>query len=128
MEIFQFVIVALAVAMAALLLKQLRPELGLVLVVVASVVLLMTLIGRMAVVIELVKELAERADVGSLHLNTLLRIMGVAFVAEFGAGICKDAGENSLALKVELAGKLIILGLSVPLVLVILETLLRLIP
>jgi len=126
-EIFQFVIVALAVTLASLLLRQLRPELGLTLVIVASVVFLLALVGRMAVVFELVQELAERADVGQLHLDTLLRIMGVAFIAEFGASICRDAGESSLSLKVELAGKLIILGLSVPLVLVILEKLLRLI-
>ena len=128
MGIFHFVIIAVAVSMATLILKQFRPELGLVLVVVASVALMMTLLSRMAVVIALVEEVAQRADIGSLHLNTIFRIMGVAFVAEFGAMLCKDAGENTLSAKIELAGKLIILGLSVPLVLVILETLLRLIP
>ena len=63
-----------------------------------------------------------------MHMNTLIKIMGVAYVAEYGAQICKDAGENSLGSKVELAGKLTILSLSVPVVLVILETLLRIIP
>lgn len=128
MGIFQFVVLAVAVSMLALILKQFRPELGLILVMVASVALIMALLSRMAVVIALVEELAQRADIGSLHLNTIFRIMGVAFVAEFGAQLCKDAGENSLSAKVELAGKLIILGLSIPLVLVILETLLRMIP
>lgn len=128
MEIFQYVMLALAVAMASLLLKQVSKELALALVIVASVGMLLTLLGKMAVVVRLVEELGTRAHLGNIHLSTLLKIMGVAYVAEYGAQICKDAGEGSMAAKVELAGKLIILTLSVPLVLVILETVLRLIP
>jgi len=128
MEIFLYVMLALAVVMASLLLKQVRPELSVILVIAASVAIMIGLLGKMATVIRLVEELARRANVGSMHMNTLLKIMGVAYVAEYGAQICKDAGENSLGSKVELAGKLIILGLSVPIVLVILETILKLIP
>jgi len=128
MEIFLYVMLALAVVMASLLLRQLRPELSIILVIAASLAIMVGLLGKMATVIRLVEELARRANVGTMHLNTLLKIMGVAYVAEYGAQICKDAGENSLASKVELAGKLTILSLSVPVVLVILETLLRIIP
>lgn len=128
MEIFLYVMLALAVVMASLLLRQLRPELSMILVIAASVAIMIGLLGKMATVIRLVEELAKRANVGTMHMNTLIKIMGVAYVAEYGAQICKDAGENSLASKVELAGKLTILSLSVPVVLVILETLLRIIP
>lgn len=128
MEIFLYVMLVLAVVMASLLLRQLRPELSIILVIAASVAIMIGLLGKMATVIRLVEELAKRANVGTMHMNTLIKIMGVAYVAEYGAQICKDAGENSLASKVELAGKLTILSLSVPVVLVILETLLRIIP
>lgn len=128
MEIFLYVMLALAVVMASLLLRQLRPELAMILVIAASVAIMIGLLGKMATVIRMVEELAKRANVGTMHMNTLIKIMGVAYVAEYGAQICKDAGENSLASKVELAGKLTILSLSVPVVLVILETLLSIIP
>ncbi|MBS3949932.1 MAG: stage III sporulation protein AD [Peptococcaceae bacterium] len=128
MEIFLYVMLALAVVMASLLLRQLRPELAIILVIAASVAIMIGLLGKMATVIRMVEELAKRANVGTMHMNTLIKIMGVAYVAEYGAQICKDAGENSLASKVELAGKLTILSLSVPVVLVILETLLSIIP
>jgi len=128
MEIFQFTLLALAAVFMSLVLKQVSRELAVVLVIVTSLGMLIALLGHIAQIVRLVEDIARRADVGTLHLNTLLRIMGVAYVAEFGAQICKDAGEGSLSAKVELAGKLIILGLSIPLVLVILETILRLIP
>ena len=128
MHIFQYVFLALAAVMVSLVLKQVNRELALVLVLVTGVGILVALLGHIAQIVRLVEDIARRADVGNLHLSTLLRIMGVAYVAEYGAQICKDAGEGSLAVKVELAGKLVILSLSIPLILVILDTILRLVP
>ncbi len=128
MQIFQYALLALAAVMMSLVLKQVNRELALVLVLVTGIGMLVALLGHIAQIVRLVEDIARRADVGNLHLGTLLRIMGVAYVAEYGAQICKDAGEGSLSAKVELAGKLVILGLSIPLILVLLDTILRLIP
>ena len=56
-------------------------------------------------------------------LKLLLKIVGVGYISEFGAGILNDFGGNSLADKVTLAGKVIIVTLSLPIV----ETLLKLV-
>ncbi len=128
MEIFVYVSFALAIALVSMLLKQVKPELAMLLVLAASVAIMLSLLGKMATIIRVVEDLANRASVGVLHMKTLLKIMGVAYVAEYGSQICRDSGEGALASKVELAGKLIILGMSVPLILVILETMLRLVP
>jgi stage III sporulation protein AD len=128
MHIFQYVLLALAAVLVSLVLKQVNRELALILVLVTGIGILVALLGHIAQIVRLVEDIARRADVGNLHLGTLLRVMGVAYVAEYGAQICKDAGEGSLSVKVELAGKLVILGLSIPLILVILDTILRLIP
>ena len=45
----------------------------------------------------------------------LFKSLGVCFLAQFAADSCRDAGENALASKVELAGKISILVLSLPL-------------
>ncbi|MBS3984186.1 MAG: stage III sporulation protein AD [Selenomonadales bacterium] len=128
MHIFQYVLLALAAVLVSLVLKQVNRELALILVLVTGIGIVVALLGHIAQIVRLVEDIARRADVGNLHLGTLLRVMGVAYVAEYGAQICKDAGEGSLSVKVELAGKLVILGLSIPLILVILDTILRLIP
>ena len=79
-------------------------------------------------VVSTLKSIADKADVGSLHLATLLKIVGVAYIAEFGAQVCRDAQEGAIASKVELAGKVIIMALSIPIVLVILDSVLQLLP
>ena len=47
--------------------------------------------------------------------STLLRATGVAMIAEFGAQLCRDAGESALAGRVELAGRAALIGMTVPL-------------
>ncbi len=57
-----------------------------------------------------------------------MKIIGIAYVAEFGAQIVRDAGQESIASKIELAGKIFILVLAIPIINVIIETLLGLLP
>ena len=54
--------------------------------------------------------------------------MGIAYIAEFGAQVCKDAGEGSIAAKIELAAKILVVVLALPIIVAILESILRLIP
>lgn len=63
-----------------------------------------------------------------LYLNTVLRIVAIAYIAQFGAQICRDAGESAIGGKIELAGKIMIMFLAVPMLLVILDSVLQLLP
>ena len=63
-----------------------------------------------------------------MYLDTVLRVIGVAYLAAFGGQVCRDAGEGALAAKVELAGKVLILAMSVPLMFALLDLILRILP
>ena len=69
-----------------------------------------------------------KAEVNAVFLRTLLQVVGVAYLAEFGAQICRDAGEGNLALKIEFAGKMIILVMTVPVLIAVLESIVNIIP
>ncbi|HEY8552693.1 MAG TPA: stage III sporulation protein AD, partial [Thermaerobacter sp.] len=81
-----------------------------------------------AAIIRVLQEVADRADLDARYTATLLKIVGVAYLAEFGAQLCRDAGESALAAKVELAGKVVILLLAVPILMAVLELLIGLLP
>ena len=51
----------------------------------------------------------------------VLRVIGIAYVAQFGAELCRDAGESAVASKIEFAGKIIIMTLSMPIMYKLLE-------
>jgi stage III sporulation protein AD len=128
LEIVQIVGLALVAAVLVVVLRPLRPELALLLSVAAGVVLFLLVVDKVAAVVGVMRELAGRAGVNALYLGLILKIVGIAYIAEFGAQVCRDAGEGALAAKVELAGKVLVLVLAVPVLVAVLDTLLALLP
>ncbi len=128
MEIAQIVGIALVTAIMLLILRQEKPVRAVILSIVFSVVLFLFMIDKLASIIEVMTELTRRAGINYFFLSTLLKILGVAYLGEFTASICNDAGEQAVAKKVEFAAKIIIAVLALPILVAILESLLELMP
>ncbi|HHY36658.1 MAG TPA: stage III sporulation protein AD [Firmicutes bacterium] len=128
MELVPIAGLGLAVTILVLLLREDRPELALLLSLTAGIMIFLLLMDRIATVFNLLQQLAWRANLDLLYLNTVLRIVAIAYIAQFGAQICRDAGESAIGGKIELAGKIMIMFLAVPMLLVILDSVLQLLP
>ncbi len=127
MEILALVGVALIAGVLLVVLRGLgRPELAMLLSLLTGAVLLLAVLGKVFGVVDLLEALGRRSGVDGGQIGVLLKVIGIAYVADFGTAVLRDAGEAALAQKVELAGKAAILLLAVPLVLAILDTVLRL--
>ncbi|HCX49180.1 MAG TPA: stage III sporulation protein AD, partial [Bacillus sp. (in: Bacteria)] len=74
------------------------------------------------------ERVASEAKVSNVYVETLLKIIGIAYIAEFGAQITKDAGQGAIASKIELAGKILILVMAIPILTVVIETILGFLP
>ena len=57
-----------------------------------------------------------QTGVNLFHIEIVLKIIGISYICQFAADICKDAGEASIAGKIELGGKIIIISLSMPII------------
>jgi stage III sporulation protein AD len=86
------------------------------------------LIDQIVAVIVMLERIAVNANINDLYIKTILKIIGIAYIAEFGAQITKDAGQAAISSKIELAGKILILVMAIPILTVIIETVLKLIP
>ncbi|HWQ72250.1 MAG TPA: stage III sporulation protein AD [Desulfitobacteriaceae bacterium] len=128
MEIWQIVGLALIVTVTGVLLRQFRPEIALQLTILAAVMIFLLILGKVKIIIELLQNLADKANVNSYYLLIVLKIVGISYLAEFGAQICRDAGEGALATKVEMAAKVSVLVLAIPIIAAIMESLIRLMP
>lgn len=128
MEIVQVVGLGMITTVLALILKEQKPMFAFLLSVFAGSIIFLFLIGKIAAVIELLSNLAERSNINSVFLKTILKIIGIAYIAEFGAQIVRDAGQESVASKIELAGKVLILFMAIPIITVIIETVIKLLP
>ncbi len=76
----------------------------------------------------MIEQIAVNAKINLIYVETILKIIGIAYIAEFAAQISKDAGLGSIAAKIELAGKVLILAMAVPILTVLIETIIGLIP
>jgi stage III sporulation protein AD len=127
-EIAQIVGIALITTILLIILRQERPVMAVLLSIVFSIMVFVFMMGKMSSIIDVMKELTRRAEVNYFFLSTILKILGVAYLSEFAAAICNDAGEQAVGKKVEFAAKIIIAVLALPIMIAILESLMELMP
>ncbi|OCA86344.1 MULTISPECIES: stage III sporulation protein AD [unclassified Bacillus (in: firmicutes)] len=120
--------VALVGAFLAMIIKEQKPNLAFLLVVFVGSAIFLFLIDKIYEIIQMIQQLAVNANVNMVYLQTVLKIIGIAYIAEFTSQITKDAGQGAIASKIELAGKIIILTMAIPILTVIIESVIQMIP
>lgn len=103
--------------------KGVRPEFGTVMSVAGAVAVLAIGLSRIEYLMDAVEELNSWLPIKPAYIKLLLKMMGISFLAEFSANICKDAGCNAMAGQIELFGKISVLVTGMPVVLALFETL-----
>lgn len=128
MEIIQIVGLGFVVTLLILIIKQQKPELAVQLGITLATIIFMMVLTKIQVVLNVFQELAEKANISQMYLNTILKIIGIAYITEFGSQVCRDAGEGAVAGKIEFAGKIMIMVMAIPIIALVLDTITRLIP
>lgn len=124
----QIVGLGLIATFLALVVKEQKPAFSFFIVVVAGSFIFLFLIDQIYSVFSMLKTIAQKANINMVYVETILKIIGIAYIAEFGAQITKDAGQGAIASKIELAGKILIMVMAVPIITVVIETILSLLP
>jgi stage III sporulation protein AD len=128
MDILQIVGLGLVATFLTLVVKEQKPIFALIVAMVTGIIIFLYLIGKISEVIQVLERMAVQANVNLVYLETVLKIIGIAYVAEFGAQVTRDAGQGAIASKIELAGKVLILVMAIPIITVIIETIIHLFP
>lgn len=84
--------------------------------------------SRISEIIDLLSNLANKTTINNQFLILLIKITGIAFLIEFAVSICKDSGETSIANKIDIGGKVIIISMSIPIISALLETVIQILP
>ena len=116
MDIFKIILIALLATVMILIIKQTRPELAALVSIVTITILFVFSIDKIGQVVDLLNRLADRAGISGEFIGIILKIIGIAYVTEFGANICKDVGESAIAAKVQFAGKCVIMVLGISII------------
>ncbi len=121
MDIFKLVGIGLAATALAVFVKGWKPEISIGISLAAASVIFIMALPYLKVITDMIKDLSGQLGVESRYITLILKITGIAYIAQFGAELCRDAGESSTASKIEFAGKVIIMALSMPVIYKLLE-------
>lgn len=114
MEIIKVVGFAIFATMLVVILKEEKKEFAVALSVIAGVMLLLFCISKIDPIINMLYELVEKSGINSSFLVIILKVIGIAYLVELGKNICQDAGQSAIATKLEMAGKIIVVSISLP--------------
>ena len=108
--------------------KEQKPNFAFLLIVFVGCAIFLFLIDQIYAIIHMIEKIAISAKVNMIYIETILKIIGIAYIAEFASQITKDAGQGAIASKIELGGKILILAMAIPILSVLIETIIQMIP
>ena len=117
-----------AAAMLCFTLRAANRQAGAAAAIAAGLILFFSAISQLSAVTETMQSLSRQAGVGDETMKLLLKLIAMAYITEFSAQACRDAGEEGLASKAALCGKMLLMAQTLPLVLEIGEMALKLCP
>lgn len=109
------------------ILKKEKEDIALIIAIFASVLIMIYCFSTLAKVVTLVYDLIEKTSIDKRYLEIIIKIIGIAYITSFACDICQDADSKLLASKVEFAGKVTIISLSIPIITALMETILEII-
>ena len=122
MDILRIAALGTAGVLLGITVKGAKPEFALLVTVGAGLCILAGTVGKMQYLLGMLAQMKSYLPVDSSYLNTLLKMLGITYVGQFSAGICKDAGYGAVGSQIELFGKVSILFVSMPVLLALLQT------
>ena len=123
MTIIQAAVLGITAVALAVQLKPLRQEYSVYLILAAGLVIGFLSISRLELILDTERAIGSQIRVKNSYLGSLLKMVGLTYIAEFASGLCRDAGFSARGTQVEIFGKLSILAVSAPVLQALLETL-----
>ena len=128
MNIVSIGVLAVVAVIVALTLRPKNAETALMLTVACAVLILLAVLSQAGQIIGTVNSIVAAAQINTGYIAILLKVVGICLLTEFAVNTCRDAGCQSLAGNVSLAGKLLVTVTALPLYTDILNTVIGLVP
>lgn len=122
MNIISVSILAVFVSFVSLYLKKYLPEYAYALNIITVIIIILMILNKILPIAEKLKSLITYSKISNEYFFCVIKSIGICFISQFASNCCSDAGEKNLALKVEFAGKISILLISMPLFEKIMQT------
>lgn len=116
MDIFKIAGIAIIGALFSLTVKQYKPELAVGISIICGLILLSEAASGIADIFRCLSDLTQKSGINDDYLMAVIKITGISLVSQFFSEVCRDAGQNAIASKLEIAAKVLILTLTIPII------------
>ena len=116
MDIVKIAIAGIVACVLVIAIKQKQPEIAMQVSMIAGLIIFIYVLDYLITAIDYINEIVTKYKIPYESITIVMKIIGIAYICEFAVQILKDTGENSLASKVELAGRVFIIVLSLPII------------
>lgn len=109
-------------ALAAIQFKNGKQEYAILISIGTCLMVLFFSVGKLQVIFEMLDKIRGFLPLDNEYIRILLKIIGITYVAEFSADLCKDAGHAAVGNQIEFAARLCIMAVSMPVLVALLDT------
>jgi stage III sporulation protein AD len=116
MELLKVLILGIIISILAIFLKSIKPEYSFLCIIAGSIIILIYILKSSVEVFGFFDMVVEKTGINNELFYTMLKIIGVGYLVEFSANVCRDSGNSTIADKIILAGKVMIFIVSMPII------------
>ncbi len=121
MNLIAVVLSGVIVVLVAIKIKDIDPAYGVVLAIAGCVMIMCYIIGRFEQITLYIQKLMSYVSLNITYIGIILKMIGIAYICQFSSDICKDAGYNAISSQIEMAGRLSLILLSMPVLMSVIE-------
>lgn len=127
-DVMKLVGIAIVSTILCMVIKKDRPEMAMFIGVLTGIMILLSVTYKLNFIIDSINDLAHKANIPTMYISLIIKLIGIAYLMEFAIQICKDCGEGNIASKLEFGGKIIVMTMSFPILVSIIDMILNIIP
>ena len=121
MSVFAICAIGVITAFSAMLIRENRPDIALIIGIAGGVMILLGVTDRLVEAVDFFRDISDKASVDGGVMKILFKIVGVGYIADFSAGLAEESGAKALGEKIIFGAKIVIFAVSIPLVKMLFE-------
>jgi len=121
-EMIAIAVAGLIAVMLAVIFKKEREAFSVYINIITCILILFWGLSKLNVILDGIHTLQSHIQINKAYIGILIKIIGITYVSEFSASLCKDSGYHAIGEQIELVGKLSILAISMPIMMALLDT------
>lgn len=116
MEIFEIIAIAIIGTFLSVMLKNYRPEYAMLTALSTGIFIILLLSQSIFSVVDSFRKIINKTGVDSGYFKIVMKVLGISYITQFGVDLARDSGYNSIATKLDTAGKICVISLTIPII------------